>query len=177
MRKLRETGYSSEKINTVLYAISFYNNLNQLKQFRYTVINECNSNLTLAASLGFNGIMFSSILHQDPLSNVVRFVVSLQNQSGNHASLFKNMPENEHIYSPSILSFDDVSISSKMKQIINPFCSNTTDESLVKLLAAGEGTRMDEKTLTVCLSKLCKHIGEIRKTTEVSDIPSSLTAL
>lgn len=167
---MRESGYDSVKINTILYAVSFYNNLNKIKKFRYEAIKECNHNLTLASSLGFNGIMFSTIMHQDPLSNVVRFVVSLENQSEKKFSMFKNLPENEHIYSYNIINFDDVSISSKMKEIINPFFSRDSEESIIKLLGGAEGGKLSDETLKNCFGKLCKHIGDIKKTLDVISI-------
>ena len=158
MRQLRDLGFEKTRVNTVLYAISFINNLSQLKRFRYTLIDETSSNVCIASSLGLNGVLFSTIQHQDPLGNLVRFIVALRKMQGEDLTIFKSTPEEDLYYllNPSSLH-DDFALDKKMKLIINPFYSLRTGENILGLLGL-DTTSISPDTLSDCLGILEKYI-------------------
>lgn len=95
--------------------------MSKIKDSRIGLISEIEKNIALASSLGFNGVFFTTISSQDPFSNIVRFVASIEHQQQDKLNWFKTMPENEQIYATQSTVFDGVTIPRALKEFLCQF--------------------------------------------------------
>ena len=57
------------------------------------MLEEATTSLGIIASLGTNGVFFSTVMSQDPLSNLERFVCSIEKQVYDKQKYFRVVPD------------------------------------------------------------------------------------
>jgi hypothetical protein len=75
--KIRENNHGFEYVNSTLYYLNLYNQLNRLALYGRVLASEVNKNLSFVIGNGFNGQIFSTSLHQNPMYPTQSFLRNL----------------------------------------------------------------------------------------------------